>query len=577
MNRAIRVRAFGGLDERGIFSEELTFSPSMRNYRVTENHTLQKRDGIVMAYRAPAAVTGMWSGYLGEERFFLYTAGGKLYNVLQPDGQIVEIGEVGAGACVLFEFRRRVYIKNASRYSYFDGEHVYPVAGYVPLVAIGCAADGSGSTFEDINLLSSKRRVQYSCSGSDRVYQLPEKPVVSLGDVRYNGELCPHAYTLNAELGTVTFELDLEAGENNLEITYDVGTDRSDVILKAEGVMLFGGDTDGHVFLWGNPSYTGYRFHSELADGQPSADYFPENNYTIVGDSEITDIISQYDRQLIFTKDRAYYSYCELKTDALGNVYASFPVYNLNGEKGSLLKNAGCIMNNEPVTLCADGLNRWSSTTVENERNAVCFSGAVGTTMRTLLASGQFGQMKLFNLRGTGELFFFCGELALIYNYRINAWYAYDHFAVEYLAENDGRLYFSRGRDILVMDPTSASDDTTKVHAYWESPYLSLGGVGYQSKPARLDLMLKINGPAEVKLAYYGGKKYGDETEPKTRVQTLSLPCAWEQFRHVSVRPAVQRFGQWKFRITQEDYSHTELCGLQVTAVQKGPYGRKGI
>ncbi|MBO7157079.1 MAG: hypothetical protein J6W31_00590, partial [Clostridia bacterium] len=86
--------------------------------------------------------------------------------------------------------------------------------------------------------------------------------------------------------------------------------------------------------------------------GQPSAEYFPENNYTVIGSYPITDIISQYDRQLIFTKERAYYSYCQLRTDVEGHLYSSFPVFNLNGEKGSLLPFGGCIMNNEPVTVC---------------------------------------------------------------------------------------------------------------------------------------------------------------------------------------------------------------------------------
>ncbi len=567
-----RVRAFGGIDENRIFADDLTFSPAMRNFQITENHTLKKRCGLTVAFPAASEVTGLWSGYLGGEKYFLYTAGGKLYSVELDTGISVEIGAVGAGRNVMFEFQRQVYIKNGQQYSRFDGSTVQKVTGYVPLVAIGCSPDGAGTSFEDVNMLSSRRRVQYSCDGEARIFQLPEKNIASVVETWLDGGANPLSKTVDTGKGTVTFEAAPGKGINNLEIEYDVGNDRSEVILEASGVMLFGGDTDGHVFLWGNPSYAGYRFHSELADGQPSAEYFPENNYTIIGDSEITDIISQYDRQLIFTKDRAYYSYCELRTDTLGNVYASFPVYNLNGEKGSLLANAGCIMNNEPVTLCADGLNRWSSTAVENEKNAVCFSGPVGRTMQSLLAQGNYGQMRLFNLRATGELFFFCGEEALIYNYRIGAWYAYDNFSADLITECDGTLYFSRGNNVLYLDSTAAYDEEGKINAYWECPCLHFGESGVQGKPVRISYTVRAAGQVALQMSYYGSRM---QAEPEQT--TVQLDCREERIMGGSFRPPLHRGALLKLRITEYDYAFCEICELQILAVQKGRYGRKGL
>lgn len=578
MNRKLQTVKFGGIDERRAFSDELAYMPVLKNYQVTENYTLRKRDGILQQFPAPAAITGMWSGYLGDHNRLLFTADGKLFEADPLTYDLVEIGPIGNGTHnVMFEFCRRVYIKNEQQYSYYDGEQLHTVTGYVPLVAIGCQADGSGSSFEDINMLSSRRRVQYTCDGGTKKFFLPEKGATAVVAVKQDGVASGIAYSFNSADGSVTFASAPASGENRLEITYDMGTDRSDVIMQASGVMLFGGDTDGHVFLWGNPSYAGYRFHSELADGLPSAEYFPENNYTVIGDSEITDIISQYDRQLIFTKDRAYYSYCELQTDTLGNVYASFPVYNLNGEKGSLLKNAGCIMNNEPVTLCADGLNRWSSTVVANEKNAVCFSGAVGKTLQKVLASGDYDGMRLFNLRGTGELFFIYGDDALIYNYRIGAWYAYDNFAAEYMAEFNGRLFFSRGAAVLALDETSTTDGLEKVDAVLETPFCMPGGMGARGKATRVDLVMKMNSSAVLEFSYYGGQANGNDFQPLPQTQTVKLFGPWDQLRDVSIRPPVHRFPFFKMRLRQKDYSYTEICGLQITAVQKGTYGRKRI
>ncbi len=564
------TRAFGGIDERCTFADGLALSPYMRNFRVTENRTLQKRYGITTLIPAGETVTGLWSGYLGGARLFLYTAGGKLYSVEQETGISVELGDVGEGRNTLFAFGRAVYIKNAAKYSRYDGETLSEVQGYTPLVAIGCDASGAGEPFEDVNMLSSKRRVLYSADGTSGTYMLPENNIRSVVSVRKDGGT-DVSFTADLQEGSILLQSPVDKGINNLEVVYDTGTSRADVILGAAGVMLFGGDTDGHVFLWGNPEYPAYRFHSELADGQPSAEYFPENNYTVIGDSEITDIISQYDRQLIFAKDRAFYSYRELQTDAAGNVYASFPVYNLNGEKGNLLKNMGCIMNNEPVTLCADGLNKWTSTTVENEKNAVCFSGAIGKSMRHLLASGDLSSVRLFNLRATGELFLIAGETAYIYNYRVGAWYAYDNFAADCMTECDGVLYFSRGSNILFLDETSNFDNEGMVKARWESPFVPFGG-GRRSKVTELDFSVRAGGTPSFVWSYQT-----DRDEPLAGITAVSPQNFENRLFDLHVRPPVPTSAYLKLKLEENDYASCELLSLQVTAVGKGTYGRKGL
>lgn len=582
MKTSLQVTKFGGLDERKTFESELSYATEMKNFRITENFTLKKREGLTACALAPTVITGMWSGYLGTRRYFLFTAGEALYRLDDGMKTAEEIGNVGEGKNVMFEFNRRVYIKNQNKYTSFDGETFREVTGYVPLVAIGCRPDGAGERFEDINLLSPYRRVQFIGDGSSRDFRLPETDLASIGPVLINGRPSPYPIRFR-QLGEGRFGLDGTPAEGEIvEVTYQAKSDRRDVILKASGVMLFGGDTDGHVFLWGNPDAPNVRYHSELADGQPSAEYFPENNYTVIGDSEITDIVSQYDRQLIFTKDRAFYSYCELQTDVPGNVYASFPVYNLNGEKGNLLKNTGCIVNNEPVTLCADGLNRWTSTTVENEKNAVCFSGAVGNTMRALLAKGQFDSLLLFNLRATGELFFFCGGgKVLIYQYRIGVWYAYDGIDADYLVEHDGNLYIASGARILFLDPENGADILDPFDAVWESPYLSFRE---RVRLSRVDWTLR--GEGDVQLTFsFGGSGRDRELPPGAAVPVnhIRKDCGEGRVCSGSFRPGgigggMPVLSRTKLRITEtDDAIGSELSELRLLATRKGRYARNGI
>lgn len=568
MKERITLSAFGGLDEGQVYSTDLSRSPDMRNFRVTANRTLKKRPGISVAFTAPQTVTGLWSGFLNGRKYLLYTAGGILYAVTPETETPVSMGAVGQGKHAMFQFAGKVYIKNENGYYRFDGSRVEEVEGYIPLVAIGCSPDGGGSPFEDVNMLTSKRRVRFSCDGESQTYVLPEQNLTAVTAVTYHGEPCPLAYTPDLAAGKITFEQPVSKGLNNLEITYDTGKDRRDVILKAFGVMLFGGDTDGHVFLWGNEAYPAYRFHSELADGQPSAEYFPENNYTVIGSSPITDIISQYDRQLIFTKERAYYSYCRLQTDVEGHLYSSFPVYNLNGEKGSLLPFAGCIMNNEPVTLCADGLNCWRSTAVENEKNAVCFSSPVEKSLKRVLATGDYTDVRLYNCRFAGELYLICGEEAFIYNYALGVWYAYDGFRGDLLTEYEGKLYFSQGERILFLDPDASRDADGEFCAYWETPCTPLRGDGRQKRLREISLELYAAGAPLMDVLY------GEELE-----HGVILAPAHEEagLLDLHIRTGAQRSSRTKLYLQEQDDAQTELISVTMVYGRKGRYERKGV
>ncbi len=575
MNGALRATAFRGLDERVRFGGDLATAQNMTNYCVTENRTLRKRPGQKVVLSENTPIDGMWSGYLGTEHHFLYTSAGKLYRASADFASSSEIGSAGTGACTFFEFRKRVYIKTTDRYSVYDGEGVHEVSGYIPLVVIGSTPAGAGEPFEDVNMLTPYRRAQFVTNATDRTYHLPEKGLGAISNLALDGKsgtILPSDTDLVN--GTVTFASPIGDG-HILEVTYRMNGDKRDTILKATGVMLFGGDTDGHVFLWGNPDQPNVRFHSELADGQPSAEYFPENNYTVIGDSEITDIVSQYDRQLIFTKDRAFYSYCELQNDTLGNTYASFPVFNLNGEKGNLLRNAGCIMENDPVTLCADGLNRWTSTAVENERNAKCFSEPVGETMREVLAHAGYDEMCLFNLRATGELFFFFGGTgALVYRYRVGAWYRYTGLRAKYPVEYGGKLYFASTARIVCLDPDVGTDVGETFDATWVSPYLTVAGD--RVKPVRLDWTVHACGDVRLLFSFDGEQLPAGVSAGYEHVH---LACGAGRVLGGSLRcgglPTADRV---RLSVLLTDSSTDfELSELRLLVIRKGRYLRHGI
>jgi hypothetical protein len=467
-------RRFGGLDQSCRMSESMEYSPDMSNFRVTDNFSLKKRGGIREICSVSNTIDGMWAGYIETAFFMLFVSGGYLYKYDRVSEEATAIGYVDTGRVVMFEFGGKVYILNGNRYTRFDGISVTTVEGYIPITYINCKPSGEGTAYEKPNLLTPKRRQQFSSDGMSADYVLADKNINLINYVNVNGYAYTN-YTYNLTTGVVHFNSAPAAGINNVEICYTRSNlDRSRII-KNRYAMLFGGNVDTRLFLWGHPNFPNYRFHSELANGVPSVEYFPENNFTIIGNTEITDIISQYDRQLIFTKDRAFYSYCELRQDLLGNYYSSFPVYNLNSEKGNLIKGSSCVINNEPVTFCNDGLNRWSSTTVENEKNAVCFSAPISTAVASIIKSNNFSDLRLFDFQNNSELIFYHNGKAYIYNYKLGVWYLFKDMYCDCFCVMFGELYFSFDNTIYKLDETQNNDEEAAVTAYWKSPFFSAG------------------------------------------------------------------------------------------------------
>ncbi|PKM62397.1 MAG: hypothetical protein CVU97_05640, partial [Firmicutes bacterium HGW-Firmicutes-21] len=469
------VSKFGGLNQSCKLSEDITYSPDMVNFKITDNFSLKKRGGIKTVYNGQSNnIDGMWSGYIGSVFYMLFVSGGYLYSLDRNTGAGSLIGYVDTGRVVMFEISGKVYILNGNRYCYFDGGELGVVSGYVPLIAIGCSPSGAGSAYEDLNLLTPKRRQQFSSDGISANYTLLEKNINLINYITVNGVNFTN-FTYNLSEGTVHFNTIPPQGINNVEICYTKNNLDRTRITKNRYAMLFGGNVDGRLFLWGHPDYLNYRFHSELAGGVPSVEYFPEHNFTVIGNTEITDIVPQYDRQLIFTKDRAFYSYCELRQDTLGKYYTSFPVYNLNGEKGNLIKGSCCIIDNEPITFCNDGLNRWSSTTVENEKNAVCISSPISSTIAEIVRLNALSSLRLFDFQTGSELIFYYNNRSYIYNYKLGVWYVYDDMYCDCFCDCLGVLYFSYGDKIYKLSECDNDDDDLGVTAHWKSPFFSAG------------------------------------------------------------------------------------------------------
>lgn len=563
------INGFLGLDRRKKLSDGIQSATKMINFRVLDSGSIEKRPPIIDKFRFVSDIDGIWSGTLNGKETVAVVAAGKLYSI-DPTSEIGDIHLVGNacyGKCRIFEFNGSLYIKSENYYGKYDGSTVAPVEGYIPCVAISCAPSGEGEPFEQLNLLSDKRRQLFSGDGQSLIYTLAEEDIDSIVSVSVNGKAYGKEYTLTNGR-EVSFVSPPEAGLNNVEITYKKAMKASDRnrIMKCTDVMLFGGNSDGRVFLWGNPDLPNHRFHSDLANGIPSVEYFPVNAFTVIGNSKINCIVQQYDRQLIFTKNEAYYSYSELRDDGLGNVVASFPVFSLNGSKGCLLQTEGCIIDNCPVTLCDDGLNTWESTSVVNERNAVCFSSPINEMINSL-SPDEKENIKVFDFQAKRELYCVIGDNAYIYNYGNGKWYCFNGFEGDLYSVCGSKLYFSKGSHLNVFGDGTSSYDSTCIY---ESPFVTNG---HASGSLDVDLMtadIYVKGRTDLTVEL---EKSGGET----RTCRFEYPESTDRFFRISFRPSLKRAMPFRVRIKAVGNGKFAIHGITVKTRQKERSKKHGI
>ncbi len=541
------VKSFVGIDRRKKLQSTPSSAFDMRNLRVTHGGSLEMRARTKTLCVLNSEIEGLWCGSLDKREIILAAAGGMLYLIDPNTYSASALGSIGLGECLMFEFANCVYCKTEGYYGKYDGNTLAEVEGYIPCVAISCAPSGEGELFEEINLLSDKRRQLFSGDGDSLYYRLAEADISEIISIKVDGVEYVGNYSLDSTIGAVSFEKYPNAGLNNIEITYRKAYGESDKsrIMKCKRAMLFGGNSDGRVFLWGNEDMPNCRFHSELANGVPSAEYFPVNGFTLIGSSKINCIIQQYDKMLIFTKNEAFYSYCELKADALGNVVSSFPVFSLNGGKGCLFETNGCVIDNRPVTLCDDGLNMWESTSVENEKNAICFSDPINEAIRESVSFGD--ELFLFDLQALGELYFIANGTAFVYNYRLGAWYCYDSFGGSHFRVWRDKLYYASGSGLCAYSEAFERESG----GYWQSNYISNGHDDNECDVTLIQADIYVRGGASV--TFTAEKSNG---ERKTR--KFSFGADTDRYMRIAFRPSLKRALPFRLSV----YMEGGLCVL---------------
>lgn len=183
-----------------------------------------------------------------------------------------------------FIFNNILFIKDGINYLEYNGETIKEVEGTIPTTSIG-NADGSASTYQDVNLLTGLRKNLRIGDGKTTVFKLDTENIDSnfVVTAQIDGLTYIQGVDLsvNVTKGEVTFNVappaPLTDGQHNVEILFRKTVQGyRDRINKCNLLTVF----DNRIFFSGNQDYPNAVFHSSLEDPRyvSDLDYYNEGN-----------------------------------------------------------------------------------------------------------------------------------------------------------------------------------------------------------------------------------------------------------------------------------------------------------
>ena len=474
-----QIQKFLGLNECPDGDTQLALGEGseMRNWQVTQQYHLKVRPGYVTKKQFNGAVRGMWTGYVAGEVKTVCAADGGVWE-LESDGSFRRIGDSADVPTTFFGFSGKLYLLNGQEYLVWDGDgYVDTVEGYVPLVSTAIAPGGGGTTVENVNCLTGKRRCRFSADGTSKDFHLPETGLLSVDSIVIGTETATVGWSVNLETGVITFETAPEAGNSNVEVTYTAPNTLRATVEGMKYAEQFNGAADTRVFLYGDGSAKAI-YCGVTEDGQASAEYFPDLYEVLVGseNAPLTGMIKYYDRLMSYKADGgAYATTYEITTLADGSMIPGFKTVSTNKEIGNEAPGQVRLVKNAPRTVYGGNLYSWVfvNYATRDERNAKLISQRVQETLR----DADPEKIYCFDDDTRQEYYLFLNDAdgtVLVNNYEADVWYKYTGLPVCCAARCGKKLYFGMtdGR-FVEFGEDYTNDDGKAIDAFFASGNMS--------------------------------------------------------------------------------------------------------
>lgn len=470
-----RITSFGGIREE--FSQKGDSASDMRNFRISADGSLEKRNGWRLWHVFSNPPRGYWEGTLEDTFYSIAISGSHIYQIYDNQTpSLIGILNSSAGRVSFLRYRERLYLLDGQSLLVFNPARrsFTSARGYVPLYGRNWHPTQMGDTNEPLNLLNQNLRIHYLNTTGVTTFTLPFF-AASLNSVRVNNRKTT-AYSFSA--GSDSFTLSSASAGDVVEVAMTIsGTDALQQQLNGvtEGCLHREGNRE-RLLLYGAPQ--GYRVFcsSEVSNSMLSACsvfysdcdplYFKQSQMLLIGDTDhpVTSIVPNFDRLLAFTAKDTY----SVSID--GEKLYSYPVLS---DLGSRAKGSAVRIGNDVIVLNERGVCRLHATasdpdslSVKNLSERLGASWGRELSKSTLLFWDSVRQ-ELW-IRDPSETF---DGIVWIWNAALDEWYCFDGIHASFFTFCKNKLLFGSQSELCIFENGLRTDGDEIFCAYYQSNY----------------------------------------------------------------------------------------------------------
>lgn len=355
-------------------------SPSCQNMIRESAGKVRKWIGWHTVKHYNGRINGFHSYKIGGEKINLIHAGNTLY--MNDKAVYTDMGDERS---VSKQLNGKLYVADGKKLLVFYKENNDYICkaveenAFVPTVVISRKANGGGTTYQQVNMLSDKRKDSFLCSETDTVFQLSANNLLSIDKVEKLNSKGKYDevtnYTKDLKTGKITFESppgkSVIEGQDNLIVTYSKSVSKyHDIINKSNIMTLYGvnGSMD-RLFLAGNKEYPNRDYFCQIDDGS----YWGDLSYCVIAQDKSK--IMGY--SVINDKLATHIDYSENNTNTvlrIGKILQDgTPAFTLSGSfqgSGAVSQYAFSNLGTEPLFLTKEGIMAVTPSDVLGERYA---------------------------------------------------------------------------------------------------------------------------------------------------------------------------------------------------------------
>lgn len=414
-------------------------------------------------------------------------------------------------------FDNKLYILDGVNYLVYDTQlkNVKDANPFIPTTSTTRSPSGGGDLYQDVNLLTPKRRNSFWADGTSTEYYLDAQQIDGVEEVLVNDVVVTN-YTVDNLLGKVTFTTAPSQAVNtdNVVITFSKTiSGYADRIAKCTKMVVF----DRRIFFASTPDYPNAVFHCELNNPGYISDlaYYQDG----AGESKIKNIVVGNNILWVFkeqNQENDTIFYHTATSDSTGKVY---PNYQGNVSTGCYADATN--YKDDIVFLSKYGLEGISSEDIQSRQLLSHKSSLVDNKLinennydMSMMAEWEGYLLVAVNHK------IYLADMRQLYNGNTGyeyEWYLWDltESGMCYIKEYYGNLYM--GADdgsIFVFEGTN--DDGTAITSYWTTPMDNFG-YGNERKTTN-----KRGGVAKIKTIPNGAIKVAEITNRTSENKDIS-------------------------------------------------------